>query len=189
MSTLPLRLSRWGKSSYETQESIDNEKRQLQEIIEVVEDNSNAEIIVVHSKLQVDEHVILQCPNLQYVITTTSGYDHLNIKALHNRGIQAIRMPLLRRDAVVETTLGLILQGSRRLLVLRDASIHKGWVRHLCIRQVLGSRPGSDLFRACWVSSPKKKECSFVPRGAHLIHSSAFTPVGAHVTCFATTSS
>ncbi len=131
MSTLSLRLSRWGKSSYETQESIDKEKRKVQKIIPVVEDNSNAEIIVVHSKMKVDGNIIEQCPSLRYVITTTSGYDHLHIEELQKRGIQAIRMPLLRRDAVVETTLGLILQGSRKLLSLRDASIHKGWIRHL----------------------------------------------------------
>ena len=62
----------------------------------------------------------------------------------------------------------------------------KAWVRHFCIRQVLGSRPGSGLFRACWVSSPKKKECSFVPRGAHLIHSvgvHTHSAAGAHLWC------
>ena len=43
-----------------------------------------------------------------------------------------------------------------------------------CVRQVLGSRPGwnslQPVFCACWVVLGQKKECSFVPRGAHLIH-------------------
>ena len=56
-----------------------------------------------------------------------------------------------------------------RVLRLQD------WVRHFCIRQVLGSRPGSDLFRACWVSSPTRKSVRL-----SLAEPTLFTPPNSH---------
>ena len=48
----------------------------------------------------------------------------------------------------------------------------KAWVRHFCIRQVLGSRPGWELFVGL-LNKVRPKERVFVcpSRGAHLIHS------------------
>ena len=130
MSHLQLKLSRWGSSSYETPLSIQREKNRLKEYVHIVDDDSDADIIVVHSKRKVDERIIQCCPSLKYVITTTSGYDHIDVPLLQSKNITAIRMPLLRRDAVVETTLGLILQGTRRIQDIRSKSIQDGWLRH-----------------------------------------------------------
>lgn len=122
-------LSRFGKSSYETPQSIAKEKEYLRQFVGIVDDNTDADIIVVHSKLRVDETILTQCPSCKYVITTTSGYDHLDIPLLRKRGITPIRMPMLRRDAVVETTLGLILLATRRIQELKKAGEIEGWVR------------------------------------------------------------
>ena len=130
MPHLQLKLSRWGTSSYETPQTIQREKDRLKECVQIVDDDSDADIIVVHSKLKVDERIIERCPSLKYVITTTSGYDHIDVPLLRSKNITAIRMPLLRRDAVVETTLGLILQGTRRIQDLRCRGIQDGWLRH-----------------------------------------------------------
>jgi len=62
-------------------------------------------------------------------LTTTSGFDHLDIDAITARGIVAGRCPLARRDAVVETTLALLLDGIRRHRPLSRASQEGRWVR------------------------------------------------------------
>jgi lactate dehydrogenase-like 2-hydroxyacid dehydrogenase len=134
-----LKLSRWGKSSYETNISIEKEKTHLENFVDIVDDNSDADIVVVHSKLRLDEEMIQKSPSCKYVITTTSGYDHIECSSLHKRNIKVIRMPLLRRDAVVETTLGLMLQGTRRIQQLREDGIQQGWLR--------GSLPNYDLLQ------------------------------------------
>ena len=45
-----IRLSRWGKSTYEREEDIRQERELLSKRVTIVEDYSDAEIIVVHSK-------------------------------------------------------------------------------------------------------------------------------------------
>ena len=128
-SSRMLTLSRFGKSSYETSQSIAKEKEYLRQFVNIVDDNTDAEIIVVHSKLRVDENILQHCPSCKYVITTTSGYDHLDTPLLRKQGIIPIRMPMLRRDTVVETTLGLIFLATRRIQELKRAGEVEGWVR------------------------------------------------------------
>ena len=124
-----LRLSRWGKASYETTESIVAQRKSLSAWVKLVPDHTDAEIVVVHSKMRIDSEALDQMPSAQLVITTTSGYEHMDIPALHARGIRTLRMPLLRRDAVVDTALGLMLSGMRRLHHFKSAAIQNQWVR------------------------------------------------------------
>ena len=98
--------------SYETLEDVEREKSKLSSIIEVRELNSNADVILVHSKLHIDKDFLENIPNAKLIITSTSGYEHLNLSLLQSRGIRAARMPLLRRDAVVESTINRRLNNS-----------------------------------------------------------------------------
>lgn len=123
------RLSRWGKSSYETDESITNQKSFLSSVVQIVDDNSDAEIIVVSSKMKVGPDLISKIPSAKLLVTTTSGHEHLALSALHLSGIRTVRMPMLRRDAVVETTLALLLSGTRCLSEFHSAARENKWVR------------------------------------------------------------
>ncbi|MGC6507637.1 MAG: 2-hydroxyacid dehydrogenase [Myxococcota bacterium] len=124
-----IRLSRWGKASYESPESVTSQKRALSEVVDVVLDDSDAEIVIVHSKMRIGPSEIDRMPSAQLIVTTTSGYEHMDIEALHAKGIRTLRMPLLRRDAVVDTALGLILSGMRRLHLFKSAASQNDWVR------------------------------------------------------------
>ena len=81
-----LRLSRWGKASYETTESIAAQRKALFAWVKLVPDHTDAEIVVVHSKMRIDLEALDQMPSARLVITTTSGYEHMDIPALHVRG-------------------------------------------------------------------------------------------------------
>lgn len=80
----------------------------------MVEDYADAEVIVVHSKQRVGEAELGKCTHVKMVITTTSGFDHLDWSWMHMQRILPVRMPLLRRDAVVESTLAMLLHANRR---------------------------------------------------------------------------
>ncbi len=102
----PLRLCRWTRADYETAE--------LHEIegVSRVDDPAEADVVVVPSTRRVGPADV---PRARLVITTTSGFDNLDVPALRAQGVRCARLPLARRDAVVETTLAMMLSLTRRL--------------------------------------------------------------------------
>lgn len=94
----------------------------------VVPDLAGVDILVVNSKARVNAAVLGRFSG-RYVITTTSGFDHIDVAAAAARDVRVGRCPLARRDAVVEATLGaLIGLGKRWPAQLRAASEGR-WVR------------------------------------------------------------
>jgi len=124
------RLSRWGHSVYERPEQIAKEEHLFAEWVDVVEPYTDAEVVVVHSKQWIGEAELQKMPSVQMVITTTSGFEHLNWRLMHERGIIPVRMPLLRRDAVVESTLGMLLHANRRQWQFHIDAQNNDWTRH-----------------------------------------------------------
>lgn len=107
-------LSRWGASVYETLADIEIEKQALSAFVEVLADYQDAEIIVVHSKQPFGSVEISKAPSCRLVVTTTSGVDHMDTSTLFAHNIRVARMPMVRRDAVVESALAMLLHHNRR---------------------------------------------------------------------------
>ena len=92
----------------------------------VVEEPAEAEVVVVPSTRRV---VPADVPQARLVITTTSGFDNLDVPALRSRGIRCARLPLARRDAVVHTTVAMALSLARRLGDFRRVAHAGTWDR------------------------------------------------------------
>ena len=139
-------LSRWGQSSYETDADLAAEAAALEPLAALRGFHQDAEILVVTSGTRVDRLLLNRAPSARLVITTTSGYDHLDRSLLAARGVAAARLPLVRRDAVVEASLELLVAGLRRSGWLRAASRRGQWARStmptLGMRTLRGSRVG-----------------------------------------------
>jgi phosphoglycerate dehydrogenase-like enzyme len=125
-----MRLLRWGWSEYEEAE--------LPGLPAGVEATAMAgpsapleaaEVLVVPSTVRVDRDAAERLRRCQLVITTTSGFDQIDLQALRGRGIACARLPLARRDAVVETTLGMMLSLTRRLGRFQQAALAGRWER------------------------------------------------------------
>jgi D-3-phosphoglycerate dehydrogenase len=125
-----MRLLRWGWSEYEAAElpglpagveatAMVGPSAPLEE----------AEVLVVPSIVRVDRTAAARLRRCRLVITTTSGFDQIDVEALRDRGIACARLPLARRDAVVETTLGMILSLTRRLGRFQQAALGGRWER------------------------------------------------------------
>ena len=108
------RLSRWGHSVYERPEQIVLEKDLFADWVTVVEQYSDAEVVVVHSKQSIGDKELAKMPSAKIIITTTSGFEHLDWRLMKAKGIVPVRMPLLRRDAVVESIIAMLLHANRR---------------------------------------------------------------------------
>ncbi|MCB9778171.1 MAG: hypothetical protein H6742_06390 [Alphaproteobacteria bacterium] len=124
-----MRLSRLVWSPYETDADRLAERALLGQRVQVVADGADAEVLVTTSNLRVDATVLDAFPSARLVVTTTSGHDHLDLAALAARGIVAARLPLARRDAVVETTLGWMLAALHRTPQLGAQAAVGNWAR------------------------------------------------------------
>ena len=104
-----------------------------------------ADILVVTSKVKVTREV-LESFRGQLVLTTTSGYDHIDVEAASSLGIAVGRCPTARRDAVVEQALGQLLTLMRRQTELYGSARAGKWKRaelpRMAGRLLLGSRVG-----------------------------------------------
>ncbi len=124
-----MRLSRWGRSPYETIQDIEAEAQALGGFVDIVAPGADAEIVVIHSKIAFGESQARQTPSVRLIITTTSGTDHIDLDYFRNLGVSVARLPEARRDAVVDATVGMLIWGLRR----RGSLVRRGndgeWAR------------------------------------------------------------
>jgi phosphoglycerate dehydrogenase-like enzyme len=125
-----MKLLRWGWSEYEAPEL-----RGLPRGVEAIAATGagapleEAEVLVVPSTVRVTADAVRRLVRCRLVITTTSGFDQLDLPALRRAGIPCARLPLARRDAVVDTTLGMIFSLTRRLGRFQEAAAAGLWER------------------------------------------------------------
>ena len=125
-----MKLVRWGWSEYETPEIPG-----LPPGVEAIAESGSAapleeaEMLVVPSTVRVDAPAIARLKRCRLVLTTTSGFDQLDVAGLRQAGIAVARLPLARRDAVIETALGMMLSLTRRLGRFQKAAHDGRWER------------------------------------------------------------
>ena len=124
-----MRLSRWGQSPYETDADISLEREALGRLVDVRERGTDAEIVVVHSKIPMGSAEHAKAPSMRMLVTTTSGTDHIDREYFLDSGIAVARLPEARRDAVVDTTIGSLIWGLRRLGSMQAYAANNHWAR------------------------------------------------------------
>lgn len=148
-----MKLLRWGQSAYETDASLDLEERLLAELGVQVQRHpgprppmAGVELLAVTSKVRVDAPFLQSAPQLQLVVTTTSGHDHINLGACRQAGVSVARSPMARRDAVVDSALAMGLSLLRQVPALQARAEQGAWARaelpKLPMRVLRGLRVG-----------------------------------------------
>ena len=79
----------------------------------------SAEALLIRSRTVVNQPLLDRTPNLKLVITSTSGFDHIDWRACRGRGITVAFTPEANANATAELTLLLMLATERRLLNAR----------------------------------------------------------------------
>lgn len=123
-------ILRWGRAEYETAPLSG-----LPEGCSVVEASGeaapleDADVVVVPSVTRVTAAHVPRLRRCRLVLTTTSGFDHVDTVALRDAGVVTARLPLARREAVVHSALGMALALTRRLPRFQDAARADRWDR------------------------------------------------------------
>jgi len=75
----------------------------------------DVEVLVVFVYSKVTKEIIDLLPNLKFITTMSTGYDHIDLSASKNRGILVSNVPIYAENVVAEHTFALLLSVSRRL--------------------------------------------------------------------------
>lgn len=128
---MPLQVLLWGRAEYERQLDWGRGLPGVEVHSALGEDAplEEADVVVVPSRQAVRREHVPRLRKARLVLTTTSGFDHVDVEALSEAGIACARLPLARRDAVVQTALGMILSLNRRLGALQEPASRGHWDR------------------------------------------------------------
>lgn len=127
---------RWGRSAYETDADLRLEEEGARALglgwraraDRSPPDLEEVDALVVTSRVRVDA-ALLERFRGSLVLTTTSGWDHIDLEAARARGVVVARLPEARRDAVVAHALGAMITLMRRFPELHAAAEGGRWAR------------------------------------------------------------
>ncbi len=77
--------------------------------------HQNTEILCNFVNYPVNAEVLNQLPNLKYIATRSTGYDHIDLTECKKRSIQVSNVPSYGENTVAEFTFALILSLSRKI--------------------------------------------------------------------------
>ncbi|TNE87085.1 MAG: hydroxyacid dehydrogenase [Deltaproteobacteria bacterium] len=148
----PNTVLRWGRSAYESDHALALERQaatalgldwRLNEDRGDPGDLADVAALVTNSGVRVTEAVLARFAG-SLVLTTTSGWDHIDVAAAAARGVAVGRCPMARRDPVVEQALTWLIRLMRREPALDAAALDGRWARGELVglggRGVAGSR-------------------------------------------------
>src|SRR3989338_723191 len=84
-----------------------------------------AEILVVFIESPVTKEIMQKFPKLKYITTMSTGYDHIDLKAVKKRQIPVSNVPTYGENTVAEHTFALVL-GLTRKLFESDKRVKEG---------------------------------------------------------------
>lgn len=131
------KVLRWGQSAYETDADLALEREAARALgldwqgvpeSAVPPDLDGVDVLVVTSRVRVDARVLERFAG-SLVLTTTSGWDHVDVDTAVARGIDVARCPLARRDGVAEQAVGGIQTLLRRMPAFERAAREGRWAR------------------------------------------------------------
>jgi len=94
-----------------------------------------ANALVIRSRTRIDAKLLQLAPELRLIITTTSGFDHIDLKAIQASRVFAAHTPDANATSAAELTWALILACTRKLLDAHHGVLRGDWNR----QQYLGS--------------------------------------------------
>jgi len=89
-------------------------------------EDGQAEILSVFVSSQVNAQVLEKLPNLKYVITRSTGFDHLDLEVLRKKQIRVSNVPTYGSVTVAEFAFALLLTISRKIFLAYTQILEQG---------------------------------------------------------------
>ncbi|MCJ8277711.1 MAG: hypothetical protein HRT44_05530 [Bdellovibrionales bacterium] len=104
---------------------------------------NEAQGLIVRSSTKIDKDLLSSIPNLKFVITATSGFDHFDLDEMAARKVEAFHIPETQSVAAAEMTILMMMAACRKFSLARK-QLEKGiWERQILLgRQLTGQNLG-----------------------------------------------
>jgi phosphoglycerate dehydrogenase-like enzyme len=128
-------VTRWGRSALESDDALRAERDAVAALghdwafVDPPRHPHGADVLIVHSGVPVDRAALAVLAPGSWVVTTTSGTDHVDLRAAEDLGVGVARCPLARRDAVTGWTLAALESLFRCWPALQIAARAGRWAR------------------------------------------------------------
>lgn len=109
-------LEDWEKKFFEEKLSVHELSFFDEPLTEDFSEKSDAEIISVFIYSKVDAKTLDKLPQLKFIATRSTGYDHIDMAECKKRGIVVSNVPSYGENTVAEHTFALILALSRKIV-------------------------------------------------------------------------
>jgi D-3-phosphoglycerate dehydrogenase len=89
----------------------------------------NVSGLLIRSRTKIDKSTLDGAPKLKWIVTATSGFDHIDFKECAKRGITVSHTPEANVQSAAELTVALILNLSRRIPAAMESVKKSQWRR------------------------------------------------------------
>lgn len=89
-------------------------------IDEILDQISDCEILSTSVYTTIDAGILAKLPKLQYIITQSTGFDHIDIATCTERGITVCNIPSYGERSIAEYTIGLIFTLARNIHIANE---------------------------------------------------------------------
>lgn len=87
------------------------------------------EILLIRSDTKIDHNILKQTPNLKLIISSTSGFDHINLELTEKKSIQVMHTPAANAQSAAELTWALILAQAKKINKAQQIANQVTWPR------------------------------------------------------------
>lgn len=87
--------------------------------------NNNFDAISIFIDSKIDENILSRLPNLKFIATRSTGYDHIDLNKCKEKGILVSFVPGYGSNTVAEFTFGLILNLTRKIYSSAERLKHR----------------------------------------------------------------
>jgi D-3-phosphoglycerate dehydrogenase len=101
------------------------------------EDLSEVHALLIRSRTPITNEVLARAKKLQVIITCTSGFDHIDLKACEKWGITVMFTPEANIESAAQLTWSLVLACASHLINAHKAVKAGEWLRELVVGQEL----------------------------------------------------
>lgn len=94
---------------------------------------SDVSALIIRSRTPIDETIFARAPQLQVIITATSGFDHIDLKAAQKWGVTVMHTPNANIESAAQLTWGLVLSCASRITLAQKMIKAGEWKRDLIV--------------------------------------------------------
>ena len=101
---------------------------------------AKAEIIIIRTGTKIDRDFLRKTSSLKFIITGTSGFDHIDLKATGQKGVRCFHLPDIQTRAVTELTFFMILAVCRKIPLAWEQIQRGVWERQFLLGEEIGGQ-------------------------------------------------